>query len=172
MKQVLSAVFATVLAIAFWHCPTVANADPTVKQIKLSEKHILGFIAAQKDITPILERIGADAPDPLPAPIQAELETVAKKHGFKDFSEYDDVVANITLVMSLIDPTTKAFTEPAVAIKKEIAAVMADKSIPEKDKKLILQELNEALKTAEPIAFPSNVELVKKYYDKIDASLT
>ena len=34
-----------------------------------------------------------------------------------------------------------------------------------------LKELEEALKTAQPIQFPSNVELVKKYYDKIDAAL-
>jgi hypothetical protein len=38
----------------------------------------------------------------------------------------------------------------------------------EKDKKQALQELNEALKEAQPIQFPSNIELVKKYYDQID----
>jgi hypothetical protein len=172
MQQALRAALAAVLAVALGHFSTIASADPSVKQIKLTEKQVLGFIAAQKDMSPILEKIGGEAPDPLPAPIQAELEAAAKKHGFKDFGEYDDVVANITLVMSLIDPSTKTFTEPAVAIKKEIAEVTADKTIPEKDKKLILDELNDALKEAKPLEFPSNVELVKKYYDKIDASLT
>ena len=38
-------------------------------------------------------------------------------------------------------------------------------------KKQLLQELNEALKAAQPVQFPSNVELVKKYYDKINAAL-
>jgi hypothetical protein len=173
MQHILRAAFAAVLAMAIGHFATVAaSADPSIKQIKLTEKHILSFIAAQKDMSPILEKIGGDAPDPLPAPIQAELDTAAKKHGFKDFSEYDDVVSNITLVMSLIDPTTKVFTDPITAIKQEIATVTADKTIPEKDKKVILEELNEALKTAQPLEFPSNVELVKKYYDKIDASLS
>ena len=75
------------------------------------------------------------------------------------------------MVMAGIDPQTKAFTEPKVAIKKEIDEVKADKSIPEKEKKQMLEELNEALKTAQPIQHPGNVELVKKYYDKIDAVL-
>jgi hypothetical protein len=35
----------------------------------------------------------------------------------------------------------------------------------------MLEELNEALKSAQPIQFPGNIELVKKYYDKIDAAL-
>ena len=47
-------------------------------------------------------------------------DAITKKFGFKDFNEYDEVVANITMVMSGIDPKTKAFTEPSVAIKKEI----------------------------------------------------
>jgi hypothetical protein len=35
----------------------------------------------------------------------------------------------------------------------------------------LLEELREALKSAQPIQFPSNVELVRRYYDKIDAAL-
>jgi hypothetical protein len=159
-------------AAAVGHLAVPARADPAVKQIRLTEKQVLGFIAAQKDVSPILERIQGEASDPLPPKIQAELETVAKKHGFKDFSEYDDVVANITLIMSGIDPATKQYTEPAIAIRKEIAEVTADKSIPQNEKKVMLEELNEALKEAKPIEFPGNIELVKKYYDKIDASLS
>jgi hypothetical protein len=81
------------------------------------------------------------------------------------------VVGNITMVMTGIDPKTKVFTEPVAAIQKEIADVTADKTIPAQDKKQMLEELNEALKSAPPIQFPGNIELVKKYYDKIDAGL-
>jgi hypothetical protein len=73
--------------------------------------------------------------------------------------------------MTGIDPKTKKFTEPAVAIKQEIAEVTANKTIPAQEKKQMLEELNEAQKAAQPIQFPSNIELVKKYYDKIDAAL-
>ena len=56
-------------------------------------------------------------------------------------------------------------------LKKEIADVTADKTIQAQDKKQMLEELNEALKSVQPIQFPGNIELVKKYYDKIDAGL-
>jgi hypothetical protein len=170
--MVVRSLLALLLVAALGHVAAPTLADPAVKQIRLTEKQVLSFIAAQKDVSPILEKIQGEASDPLPPKIQAELETVAKKHGFKDFSEYDDVVANITLIMSGIDPATKQFTDPVVAIRKEIADVTADKSIPQNEKKVMLEELNEALKAARPIEFPGNIELVKKYYDKIDASLS
>jgi hypothetical protein len=177
MQQVVRVAFAALVAGVFLNIAGFAAAQPAglppaVKQIQLTDKHIEGFIAAQKDMGPILEKIQGAASDQLPANIQADLEAAAKKHGFKDFAEYDEVVGNITMVMAGIDPKTKAFTEPAVAIKKEIADVTADKSIPAADKKQLLDELNEALKSVQPIQFPSNIELVKKYYDKIDAALT
>jgi hypothetical protein len=74
-------------------------------------------------------------------------------------------------VMAGIDPKTKAFTEPAAAIKQEIAEVTANKTMPAREKKEMLEELNEALKSAQPIQFPGNIELVKKYYDKINGAL-
>jgi hypothetical protein len=142
-----------------------------VKQIKLTEKQIEGFIAAQKDMAAVTEQMqggNGDKPDPK---VQAELENVAKKHGFASFVEYDEVAANISMVMAGIDPQTKAFTDPKVAIQKEIDEVTADTSIPDKEKKQMLEELNEALKSAQPIENPGNIELVKKYYEKIDAVL-
>jgi hypothetical protein len=35
----------------------------------------------------------------------------------------------------------------------------------------MLDELNEALKTAVSVEYPSNIDLVLKYYDKLDAVL-
>jgi phage-related tail protein len=176
MHQVVRIAFAALVAGVFLNIAGFAAAPPglppAVKQIQLTDKHIESFIAAQKDMGPILEKIQGAASDQLPANIQADLEAAAKKNGFKDFAEYDEVVGNITMVMAGIDPKTKAFTEPADAIKKEIADVTADKSIPAADKKQLLDELNEALKSVQPIQFPGNIELVKKYYDKIDAALT
>jgi hypothetical protein len=173
MSQILRLLSAAVAAVAIVHFSGAASAQaPTpVKQIKLTEKQVEGFIAAQKDMAAITEKMQgstSDKPDPK---IQAELEGAAKKHGFKDFTEYDDVAANISMVMSGIDPQTKAFTEPQIAIKKEIEEVTGDKSIPEKEKKQMLEELTEALKVAQPVAHPSNIDLIKKYFDKIEAVL-
>ena len=72
------------------------------------------------------------------------------------------------MVMAGIDPETKVFTEPQVAIKKEIEDVSADKSISPREKIEMLEQLNEAFKAAEPIRFPTNIELVKKHYDKLE----
>jgi len=143
-----------------------------VRQIPLTENQIEGFIAAQKDMSAVVEKMqGAASPDKPPSTYQADLEAVTKKHGFKDFAEYEAVAANISMVMATIDPQTKAFTDPQTAIKKEIDDVTADKTIPESEKKQLLAELKEALKSAQPIQFPGNIELVKKYYDQIDAAL-
>jgi hypothetical protein len=148
-----------------------ARAQDVIQQIKLDAKMIEGFIAAQKDMAAVAEKMtgaASEKPDPK---IQAELEAAAKKHGFKDFNDYDDVAANISMVMAGIDPQSGVFTDPISAIKKEIEEVTGDKTLAEKDKKSMLEELAEALKTTPPLKFPENVELVKRYREKIDAVL-
>ena len=177
MQPMLRNLFAAGLAVALaqislGHLPTAAMAEPAMKQMKLTEKQIEGFITAQKDISAVVEKMQGASPDQPNPKFQADLTAAAKKHGFKDFQDYEDVAANISMVMACIDPQTKAFTEPKVAIKKEIDEVIADKTIADEEKKQMLEELNEALKSAEPIQFPSNIELVKKYYEKIDAALS
>jgi hypothetical protein len=72
--------------------------------------------------------------------------------------------------MYCIHPQTKEFTEPKVAIQKEIEDLKNDKTTPENQKKQILEDLNDQLKAAPTIQFASNIDLVKKYYDKIDAA--
>jgi hypothetical protein len=171
MQQMFRLMFAAIVAAAVTHIAGVAMAQNAVKQIKLTDKHIEGFIAAQKDMAAITEKMQGTASDKPDPKVQAELESVSKKHGFADFNEYDDVAANISMVMAGIDPQTKAFTEPKIAIQKEIDEVKGDNSIPEKEKKQMLDELSEALKAAQPVANPGNIDLVKKYYDKIDAVL-
>jgi len=176
MQSMLRATLAAVLAVALIHIATVAPAQSpvqsAVKQIRLTEKQVQGFIAAQKEVSAVLEQIQGATAAQLPPQLQAALDAVARKHGFKDFAEYDNVVDNITIVMAGIDPQTKEFTEEAIRIKKEIEDIKADKSIPDNEKKPMLEMLDELLKRAVPLQYPSNVELVRKYYDKIDAALT
>jgi hypothetical protein len=164
-------VISLAIAIAFAPMCGAALAQAPVKQIKLTEKQVQSFIEAQKDLTAITDKMEGSVTDKPDPKVQADLEAAAKKHGFKDFAEYDDVAANISMVMAGIDPQTKQFLEPPAAIKKEIDQVTADKSITENDKKQMLAELNEALKNAAPIQYATNIELVKKYLDKIEAAL-
>jgi hypothetical protein len=148
-----------------------AFAQEPIRQVDLTENQIQGFIAAQKPMSDVNDKI-QDAPSDKPDPkLQAELEAIAKKNGFKDFAEYDDVASTISMVMAGIDPETKQYTPADVAIKKDIADLEADKSLPADERTQALKELNEALKQAQPIRNPANVDLVKKYYDKIEAVL-
>ena len=99
---------------------------PPLKQIELTDKQIESLIAAQKEMDAVTEKLpqgAADKPDPK---LQAQLEGIAKKNGFADFNDYGAVYDNVSLVMSGIDPKTKAFTEPPEMLRKQIAAVQAD----------------------------------------------
>jgi hypothetical protein len=154
--------FSALLALALFD-PGAATAQE-VKQIKLTEKHIQGFMAASKDMAQLYEGANPDKPDPK---VEAQAGVVAKKNGFASLAEYDDASMNISMIVSGIDPQTKKFAEPSEQIKKEIAALKADKSVPEADKKEDLAQLEAALKNTKPIQFKENIALVLKYFDKL-----
>jgi len=167
MTSILRAAALALFALAAFQIGGAAPAAAQIKQIKLTEKQVQSYIAAQKEMIAIADKIGdADKPD---AKALAQLEAAAKKHGFKNYAEYDDVASNISVVITGIDPQSKSFTQPPEVIKREIAAINADKSIPANEKKQALDELNDALKTAKPVQFPENIALVTKYYERIEA---
>jgi hypothetical protein len=149
--------------------PAAPAEDAPLKQIALTDKMIQNALAANTEINPILEKVPDDTqPDPK---VLAQLDAIAKKHGFADYAEYDSVTENISLVMSGFDPETKKYVGQEAVLKKEIAQVQADKTMPAKDKKETLSELNDALKSITPIQFPGNTELVAKYIDKLLAAM-
>ena len=141
-----------------------------IKQIKLTDKQVVGFVAAQKDLAAIASKIQAAGEKPDPA-LQAELETIAKKHGFAGFSELDDVAANISIVMAGLDPQSGTFTDPIEALKKELEDVKGDATIPEADKKQLVSELEEAIKTTPTLQNKENIDLVKAHRAEIEKSL-
>ena len=160
------------MAVAFVSFPISAPARDAVTQIKLTEKHVEGFVAAQKDMSAVVEKMmpGAVFSNSANARYEAELKTITKKHGFKNIAEYEAVAASISLVMAAIDSQTKVFTDPPTAIRQELEDVTAAKNIPKSEKKKLLRSLTLALKAARHIQFPTNIELVQKYYDKIDVT--
>jgi hypothetical protein len=168
MNQVFRLTIAAVI-VAFATFPTSVPAQIAAPQIKLTEKHVEGFIAAQKEMSAVVEKMqSAVLSGHVNTKYQAELEAVTKKYGFKNFAEYEAVAANISMVMAAMDPQTGEFADSRTVIKKEIENASTDKTIPEREKKALLKELNEALKSAVSIEFPSNIELVQKYRDKIN----
>jgi hypothetical protein len=161
-RRFLILLFAALGGLALFQ-PGVCAAQE-VKQIKLTDKHMQGFMAAHEDMTKLYDGANLDNSDPK---IEAQAEAIAKKHGFANLTEHDLVSMNISMIMSGIDPQTRKFTEPPDQIRNEIAALKADKSVPGPQKKEDLAQLEAALKTAKPIAFKENIALVLKYFDKL-----
>jgi hypothetical protein len=161
-RRFLGLLYFAVLALVLF-VPRAATAQE-VKQIKLTEKQIQSFMAAYDDIAKLYYGANADKPDPK---VEAQAAALAKKNGFASLAQYDDVLTNIIMIMFGIDPQTKNFTEPPEQIKNEIAALKADKSVPEADKKQGLAQLEAALKIAKPVQFKENIALVLKYYAQL-----
>jgi hypothetical protein len=162
------ALLSALVALALCY-PGAATAQQTeqmqeIKQIKLTDKHIQGFVGAAKGMAKIYEGVNPDKPDPK---LDAQAAALAKKNGFASLDEFEGVSTNIAVIMSGIDPQTKKFTEPPEQIRKEMAALRADKSVPEADKKQGLAQLEALVKVAKPIQFKENIALVLKYFDKL-----
>jgi hypothetical protein len=141
-------------------------APPPLKQMALTDKQIDSVLAAQKDMDAITQKL---PPNAAPSPkVIAQLDAVAKKNGFASYDAYNDVVDNVTLVLSGFDPGTKKYVGFDAATKAQIAQVQADKKMSPKDKKDALASLNDALKSPPPpIENKGNIDLVAKNYDKL-----
>ena len=150
--------------------PAPAAQPPALKQIPLTEKQIQGVLASSKDMDAITSKLPENAqPDPK---VIAQLDGIAKKNGFASFDEYNDVADNISLVLGGIDSASKKYVGSDAVIKSQIAEVQADKKMSPKDKKEALDELNAALKSpAPPVQNKGNIDLVVKYYDKLNESM-
>jgi hypothetical protein len=150
--------------------PNAAAPQDDIKQIKLTDEQVKHFIAAQADLAAVASKIQAagDTPDPA---LQAELEGIATKNGFGNFAEFDDVAANISIVMAGLDSNTGNFVDPVEALKKERDDVQKDSSIPDADKKQLMDELTEAIGTTPKLEYKENIEIVKAHKAEIEKAL-
>jgi hypothetical protein len=147
--------------------PPPAQEAP-VKQMALTDKQIMGVLAASKDMDAITDKIPENAkPDPK---VDALLEAVAKRNGFASYEDYNNVTDNIGMAMAGFDPATKKYVGNEAVMKAQIVQIQADKKMSPKDKKEALADLNDALKMPAPaIENKGNIDLVAKYYDKLSA---
>jgi hypothetical protein len=161
----------TALVFAFLICPIKASAQTVATDIQLNDKNVEGFIAAQKDMSAVAEKmLGTTFLNQADAKYRKEHEVIAKRYGFADFAEYKAVANSISWVMASMDSKTKEYVDPQTAIKQEIENIRTDKTIANREKKELLAELDTALRAVASIQFPGNIELVKKYYEKIDVT--
>lgn len=148
--------------------PASAQDD---KDITLTESLVKSFIAAQKDLADLSTKLEKESEKPDEA-IQAELEEAAKKHGFKSFDELDAVSTAVSNVMAGLDPETGEFTNPKEAMQKELSDIKADKDIPAEEKKLLEEELTDAINNTPDTIPAANVEVVKSMRKEIEESMT
>ena len=150
--------------------PAAAGDAAGTQQMALTPALVDQFVAANKDVNAILDKLpdGTDQPDPATL---ARLDTVAQKYKFTDYKQYDAVQSNIEIVMAGIDPQTKQYIGPESVIKKQIAQVEADKQVSAKDKKDTVDQLDAALPTIPKLQYPGNADIVVKSYDKLNETM-
>ena len=151
--------------------PAAAASQADVEQLPLTEKQIEAFIAAQKTISAIVDKIPEDQLENPNPQLQTKLDQVARKFGFKDYGEYQDVADNIDFVMDGFDEDSKAFVGQEIVLKKQLSEVAADRTMSARERSEQIKELNEMLKAVEPVKFPNNIVVVTKYYDRLSALL-
>jgi hypothetical protein len=160
---------AAVATVTFSAGSAVAEQAPSApSQVPLTAKQLEQYIAAFKELTPLFEKLDQAGGKPDPK-LMSQVQAAVKKYGFKDLDEYDQVVISIVAVLDGIDPKTKQYSDPIEAIKKEIAAVQADKTMKPDERKKALESLNAELSEVQSVQHPANIPLVLKYFDNLNA---
>ncbi len=117
-----------------------AKAPAPPKEVALTQAQIDGIVAAQGELAKVSSAGAGEKPDPK---AKAAVEAIVKK---------------------------KAYVGVAPLLRKQIAAVEADKAMAAKDKAAALKELRQVLAQGEP-SQPSegNIALVTRNYDTLAA---
>jgi hypothetical protein len=141
-----------------------------VKQMLLTEKHILGLLAATVEINTITDNASENINELHPETI-AKLDVAARKHGLSSYDEYKTIDANAGLIMSGYDDVKNTYVGRDTLIKLRIARVKANRKMSDQEKKDELADLNEQLQfDLPPVAYNGNIALVAKYYDRLRAT--
>jgi hypothetical protein len=151
--------------------PAPEPQPPELKQVALTDKQVQGLLDSQREMDAITSKLSDDPSKPPDAKAMAQLDGVAKKYGFASYAEFGNVAANVDMLLDGFDPQTKQFIGFEAVLKSQIAQIQADTKMPAKDKNDALEELNGALKNVPTVQFPANIQLVSKYYDKLNDAL-
>jgi hypothetical protein len=152
--------------------PTVPQKESlSIKQMPLTEKQIQSFIAATPKIFAILAWAPEGYDEPSPQTI-VKLDAIAQKNGFASYQEYEHIGENIGLVNAGIDDLTRKYVGREAQVRLRIARIKADKKMSAADKNEELEHVNDQLEHL--VGFPrvqykGNIDLVIKYYDRIQA---
>ncbi|QDI82016.1 hypothetical protein E8E01_16910 [Methylorubrum populi] len=149
-----------------------AEAPEAGKEIALTQGQIDGLLVAQPELAKLTG--GApDKPDPkAEAQAQGQAEAIVKRNGFASLEEFQDASDTVDAVLGGIDPETKSYVGATPLLKKQLAAVQADKAMPAQEKAETVKEIKEALAAGEPAKLSeANIALVTKNYARLSAAM-
>jgi hypothetical protein len=160
------------LAQAPAQAPAHAAAPEPGKAIALTQGQIDGLLVAQ----PELARLPGAAPDEsdpkAEAQAQVEAEAIVKRNGFASLEEFQDASDTVDAVLGGIDPETTRYVGATPLLKKQLAALQADKAMPAKEKAEAVKEIEAALAAGEPEKpSPANITLVTRNYARLSAAM-
>jgi hypothetical protein len=140
------------------------------EQMPLTEKHILGLLASADEIDEIREN-SDDCFYQTGPETTAKLNAVAKKDSLAGYEEYKTIRANVLLVFSGYDWVKSQYVGREQLIRIRVARAKADRSMSAKDKKLEIESLNaQRVCTLPEVQYMGNIELVRKYYARLNVS--
>ena len=171
IRSLLRLMVVAIVALSSIVAISAAQAqEAAFKQLKLTEAQIENYLKAQGELNKQFEKIEKAGEQPDKKLVDG-LESLAKKYGFDSYDQLDAIMSNISFVLSGFDQESGEFAEPVAAMKQEIEALKADKSMPEKERKALIQELEEAVKNTPKIEHKENVALVKKHFKALDKAI-
>ncbi|MFG5118981.1 hypothetical protein [Methylorubrum sp. POS3] len=166
------ALLATAPALAQKAAPAEkAIPAEAAKPVVLTQAQIDGVLAAQPELAKI-DAGSADQPDPK-AEAREEAEAIVTRNGFASLDAFQDASESIDAVVEGVDPQTKTYVGVTPLLRKQLAALEADTTLPAKDKAAAVKELKGAIAAGEPGGKPpeGNIALVTQNYDRLNAAL-
>jgi hypothetical protein len=145
---------------------SVDSVYGALEQMPLTEDQIKHYVASLAEMQTAMGDAPADAAEP-DAKTMTKLEAIARKYGFKDFAEYNNVAGNIAIVVDGIDPDAKTYVGADKMIERAIEDTKDEKQMSDADKKATVADLQAQLKNVTPIKYKGNIDLVLKYYDQL-----
>lgn len=135
--------------------------DSEPAEVKLTEETLSSVIAATKEMQALdpgdqpASDEGADTTEN-----DAQMDAVAKKHGFADADAYGAAYESAVQAFAVIDWTSEARKKEAA---DEIAGINADTTMTAEAKAAAVKGVEDELAAPAPTALPENVELVRKH---------
>ena len=162
----LGVLFAILLAVVIAAAPLATaqtggsdQADiENFEQVPMTDAQVKGYIAASPRLSELFDRMDSAGTNPDPK-LDAELEKIARKHGFNSYDELENIGSNIGFVLSGINDGS--FREPLEVLKEELAAVQQDPSLESEEKKQLIASIKESIELTPKLKYPGNVDVVR-----------